>query len=889
MTFKSHLIRPLIISAVITFILMSGIITRAEDRADPTTFLPLKVHALSDKEKLAEKFDQIIGNSISGRNMTMIERDTTFKAIAVSAWPPPMTSIAPLLPEGYRGNVVVGSITRLGNILSLDLAVHDLSDPAATSHFFKEIKADDDPASALTEMIDQIDAFSTRHQFIAAITVTGNRRIDTGAIRRKIESRPGDLYKVTALRQDLKNVFSMGYFTDIQISSEETQKGHEVTFQVIEKDIVSKVKIAGNDNLDEDSIREVIKIKSSSLVNDEQIRESIANIRNLYREDGYFSCQVKVEQVSSRKDRVDLIFQIEEGEKIYIKDIIFTGNKAFSDRQIRKSIITTKKGWFSFISDSGLLNKEKLSMDAARLTAFYHNNGFVEAKVGEPEVIKKDSWLYVYFNIEERQRYVCGSVELSGDLIEEEAILKELVKIDEEEFFNRTVLRQDVLRITDFYAEKGYAFADVIPSTAKNPAERTVDLNFRINKGPLVRIDRISIKGNTRTRDKIIRREIMLKEGGLFNAEELKESNQRLARIDFFEDVNISPEPGIDDTLMNLSVEVKEKPTGTFSVGAGYSTVEKMTFMGEISENNLMGRGQRLAANVHLSSTATKFKIDFTEPHIFDSQVLLGTSLYNWEREYDEYTKDSVGFTIRLGYPLWELWNLSTSYGYDDTMLLDVGPFASQEILDSMNFHVTSYIQLGVSRDTRNRMYGATDGSSNLLTIKYAGGGLGGDNSFTKTEATTGWYFPITENTAFHPKLTGGFLVGNSKGHLPVYEKFYLGGLSSIRSFDYGEISPRDPNFPFDRIGGTKMWYSNFEYVFPIAKNQGLTGVIFYDIGNVYGTDEGWNFSEYKHAAGAGFRWMSPIGPLRLEWAKNLDPVGFEKPDGWEFSIGGMF
>ena len=338
---------------------------------------------------------------------------------------------------------------------------------------------------------------------------------------------------------------------------------------------------------------------------------------------------------------------------------------------------------------------------------------------------------------------------------------------------------------------------------------------------------------------------------------------------------------------MDLSVEVKEKPTGTFSIGAGYSSVEKITFMGQISENNLFGRGQKLSGMVNLSGISNKFNIDFTEPHIFDSAVLFGFSAYNWEREYDEYTKDSTGGTIRFGYPVWEKWNMNASYGYDDTMLNDYTG-TDPEILDSMNYHVTSFIQLALLRDTRNRLHGATDGSRNLITLKYAGGGLlGGDNSFTKIEASSSWYFPVTKKTAFHPKLTGGYVAGNSHGHLPVFEKFYLGGLSTIRSFEYGEISPIGPSG--DRIGGDKMWYANFEYLFPLVASQGVTGVIFYDIGNVYGIDEGWDFNDYKHAAGGGFRWMSPIGPLRLEWAMNLDPVGDEDEENWEFSMGGMF
>jgi outer membrane protein insertion porin family len=729
------------------------------------------------------------------------------------------------------------------------------------------------------------------HQLIASIKIAGNHRIDSGAILRKISTRPGDDFNAAKLSKDLKEVFAMGYFGDIQITTEETPDGHKITFTVQERDIIGKISITGNDKLIEEDIRAAIKIKSHSIISDKAVRDSIANIRNLYHEDGYFNSRITVEQTSTdtRKDRVNLTFVINEGAKIFIKEITITGNKSFKAGEIKKVISTSEKGWLSFITDSGLMHKEKLEQDATRIAAFYHNNGFVEAKIGDPEIVRKGEWFHVYFNINEGERYKCGTVKLSGDLIEEEDILRKMLEVDQEEFFSRRVLRKDVLRITDFYAEKGYAFAEIYPKTTKNRAEKTVDLDFQISKGQLVTINRINIKGNTRTRDKVIRREIMLKEGGLFNAVKLKASNQRLGRIDFFEDINISPEPGIDDSQLNLNIEVKEKPTGKFSIGGGYSTVDKMTFMGEISENNLFGRGQKLALQANVSSNSSKFNLSFTEPHLFDSKLLLAVSAYNWDRKYDDYIKESRGGSINIGYPLWRKWRLNMGLGFDDTTLTDVDLLtASKEIKDSMTYHKTNSVKIGLLRDTRNRMYGASKGSRNTLSSKYAGGPLGGDNSYTKIEASSSWYFPISKSTTFHPKLTGGYIAGNSEGHLPVFEKFYLGGLSSIRSFDNGHISPIDP-VSGDRIGGDKMWYANFEYIFPLANTQGLTGVIFYDIGNVYDVDQRWQFENYKHSAGAGFRWMSPIGPLSLMWGYNLDPADDEDTKNWEFSIGGAF
>ncbi|MDF1577251.1 MAG: outer membrane protein assembly factor BamA [Desulfobulbales bacterium] len=872
-------------AALATF-LLPVISAGAAEPPATTVILPLKVNAESEKDRLTGEVDRFMRIAAEKHGLAMLPRDEAVQEVLAASWPPNMSSLESVPAVKRYDMIAVGSLTRLGDSLSLDMTVFEPADPAAATYFFKDIGADEQLATAVDQIVKQLDDFSKRHRFIAAIKVEGNRRIDSGAILRKVTTRPGDRFSPAALSADLKAIFAMGYFADIRILTEPTPQGHVVTFAVEEREMVGKITISGNDKIKEDELRAAIKIKSHAIVNDEAIRESIANIKNLYREDGYFNCRVTVEQTEAGNDRVDLTFLIDEGDRIFIREIIFTGNENFTDQKIKKAISSSEKGWFSFITDSGLLDKGKLEQDASRITAFYHNQGFVEAKISEPEIVQKENWFHVYFHIDEGPRYKCGGVELSGDLIVAEDVLRKMIRVDREEFFSRKVLREDVLRVTDFYADKGYAFAEVYPRTTRNRGEETVDLDFRITQGQLVTINRININGNTRTRDKVIRREIMLKEGGLFNASKLKESNQKLARLEFFEDVNISPEPGLDESQLDLNVEVKEKPTGKFSIGGGYSTVDKMTFMGEISENNLFGRGQKLSLQANISDNANKFNLSFTEPRLLDSKLLLSFSLYNWDREYDDYTKDSQGGTIHVGYPLWEKWRLNTGFGYDDTALTDLGEAPSKPVLDSQANPVTISIKTTLHRDTRDRMYGASKGSNHNLSVKYAGGIMGGDNSFTKFEASTSWFFPITKSTTFHPRLSAGQIFGNSEGYLPVFEKFYLGGLNSIRSFDNGQISPIEEG---ERVGGDKMWYANLEYIFPIAKTQGLLGVVFYDIGNVYATGESWQFSDYKHSTGAGIRWLSPIGPLRLEWGYNLDPKEDEDTRNWEFSIGGSF
>lgn len=856
-----------------------------------TTFFPLKINSPQDStERLTRQIDEALGEAVSALGMNLLLRDELDTRINPSEpWPPQLSKARALLADSTSGFLVIGSFTSLGQGLSIDLVVHDLTPSGPSKTFFRELDSQDQLGETINALTKEIKSYTDRDLSIAEINVSGNIHIDSGAIRQRIKTLPGAPFSMDALRDDLKSIFRMGHFYDVKIISEDTDLGKKITFAVKEKEIIGKVLIAGNSEVKEEDIRPVIKVRTNSIYNDTDVRESIENIRQLYHAKGYRNCEITTGTVAGRSNRLDITFTMNEGEKVFIKRIRMTGNVTFSDDELRDELTTKEKGFFSFLTDSGLLKMEELNHDGIRITAFYHNNGFVEAKVDQPEVVNKGDWFEVTYNISEGDRFTCGTIDFSGDLIEDRDHLMKFIKVTDEPYFSRKVLREDILRISDYYAEKGYAFAEIVPKTFKDQERNAINLAFSINKGDQVSVNRIIIRGNTSTRDKVIRRELLVKEGGIFSAGSIKRTNQALQRLDYFETVNITPEETAEKDQLDLIVEITEKPTGKFSIGAGYSNVERFSVMGEVSEGNLFGRGQRLSAQANLSSISTRFNIDFTEPRFLDTHLLTGINVYNWNREYDDYDKDSQGGAFRLGYPIKWGWHFTGSYGYDNTNLDNVNlDLASQQIIDSMNYHVTSSVKSGFVRDTRNRNYGATSGSRHSLTVEYAGGFLGGDNSFTKSEASTGWYFPITEQTSLYSKFSVGRIDSNSQGHLPIYEKFYLGGLNSIRSFKNGEISPID-YVTGDRIGGDKMWYANIEYQFPLIQGQGLQGVIFYDIGNVYAIEQGWDFAAFKNSAGIGFRWLSPIGPLRLEWGYNLKRKPDERQSDWEFSIGSMF
>ena len=866
-----------------------------------TLVLPFKINTPTDQVRLTQTIDAALTKALEAGPARM----RTFRMLARSeaenifdyttAWPPSYDALQKFGTETAAdvSYVAVGSLTKLGDSISIDIKVYDLLDPSSQTFYYLDDQELENVERSMDKIFNDVLAYTGRSFLIASIAPEGNSRIDSGAILRNISSRAGDIYETEQLRNDMKNIFKMGYFDDVRLRVEDTAKGKAVIFEVKEKPVISQVTFRGYDELKEDDIREVISVIPNTILNPQKIREAVDNIKSLYKSKGFYNTEVTSGITSPKADQVKVEFAIQEGEKVFIKDIRFAGNESFKDSELQKVMGTKEKGLLSWFTDSGVLKRDILEQDAARITSYYHHHGYIEATVGMPEITQDGEWLYVTIEISEGNRYRVGKIELTGDIIGDKEELLYLLKIRDEEYLSRNILREDILRLNDFYAENGYAFAESTPTVNTNKEEKVVDITIDINKGDLVYINRITIKGNTRTRDKVIRRELLIREKAVFDSKALRLSHQRLIRLDFFEDVSINPEPTPDKTKMDLVVEVKEKPTGAFSIGAGYSSVDSLMFMAEVSQNNFLGRGQRLALSGSISGTSARYNLGFTEPHFYDSQLMLGFDIYNWERDYDTYTRDSKGFAIRFGYPVWELWNTSFSYGYDNTDLTDVDlDNVAPSIIESIDINITSYVTFNLSRDTRNNLYATTSGTYNILHTKYAGGFLGGDSQFTKVDGSSSLYLPgfFIDETAFHFKISAGQVWENESGALPDYEKFYLGGINTIRGFETRSIavSVTDPvtGTEYD-VGGKIMWFANAEYHFPLVKAGGLRGLVFYDVGNVYENE--WDFNDIKQSVGAGLRWMSPMGPMRLEWGYVINPELDEDTSNWEFSMGGSF
>ncbi len=856
--------------------------------AAKVVFLPLKVNApATETARLSVQADSLLAKELKPLSGTLLSRNKAEGIVDYqTGWPPSFADLkkaASVVGAGYAG---YGNLSKIGDNISIDLTIYDSFDSANVYRFHQSGRADELPV-VMAKAVKGVSVYKNREGVVGSIEVVGNKLIDSAAILSKVTTKSGDVYDPEALHNDLKLIFAMGYFDDISVDVSDSPTGKNISFIVKEKPVIRTLSFSGLGKINEEDISEAANIKENTILNPLEIKKAADRIKAFYREKGYFNAQVKPELSFPVDGFVDVDFVIEEGDKVTIGKIDFIGNKFASDSDLKGVIETSSWNWFSWLTGSGSLEDSVLQQDVSRIKDYYSNHGFLDVKVGEPEVSQKDGELEVVFPVEEGPRYRVGTVSIEGDLLKPEQELLSMLAIRKEDYLNRQVLRDDARKVMDLYIDEGYAFAEVLPGIAKSPSGKRVDINFKVDKGNLVYFDRVEIRGNTKTRDNVIRRDLAVKEGGLFEAKALRKSAQKLRRLGYFEEVKVQPVPGLSEDKMDVVVDVKEQSTGSFQIGGGYSSAENFVFMTKIEEANLFGTGNKLSLSLNLSGVSTRYNLNFTNPRFMDSDLSLGLDAYNWEKEYDDYTKTSWGGGVRFGQPLYERWYIFYGYAFDNTELSDFSPDASQIIIDSARLKTTSSVHLKFSRDTTNDRLVPTSGSVNSFTIREAGGWLGGDSEYTKVEGRTNWYFSIFEDVTLQGKLTAAQAFGDSD-KLPVHERYYLGGIRSIRGFRASSISPLDP-VTGEKIGGDKMWFGSVSVHFPLVKDIGFYGEVFTDFGNVYDVDDNWALDDYKRTAGLGALWISPLGPIRVAWGYNLDRQDGEDSSNWSFTMGGYF
>ncbi|MDX2478834.1 MAG: outer membrane protein assembly factor BamA [Desulfuromusa sp.] len=728
--------------------------------------------------------------------------------------------------------------------------------------------------------------FATAQEFkVSDIQIEGNSRIETSSVIASISIKPGDLVSLEDIDQTMHNIFALGHFDDISAGITEVQGAKILTFVVHELPLIRQMVFSGNDELSDEKLRPLVKIRTPSIYNRTKIDESIQELKKAYIEDGYHAIKIKSTLQTDVKNEATLTFEIVEGKKVLIRDIQFIGNTVFDKKALLKKMETKERWFLSWITDRGVYDAASMELDVERIKAAYHDEGYQDVKVKPPQVsLIEDKFLDVLIEIDEGAQYRVGQVKVFGDLIfyTEEQLLG-WVNLKPGDVFSRGVLRESILTLTDVYGDSGYAYANVTPLTSKDQQQRLIDLNLEVEPGTQVFVERIEISGNTTTRDKVIRREIPMLEGDIFSARRVKGANRRIRNLGFFDEVNITNKPGTDESKTVLGVAVTEHPTGTFSVGLGYSSADGLMAQGSITQDNFLGRALRLSLSGSFGSSSTNYSIGISDPHFLDTDWTLGGEIYNSEREYDDYDESVIGGSIRSGHPVGRMSKLFLTYRFEKQDITNVSSYASTYIQDSEGNSTLSSVTTELTRNSTDNFQDPSRGGITSISLEYAG--LGGTQNFIKSIADHRHFFPLFWGTVFSIHGSTGYVVSTTNDDVPISEKFFLGGIRTIRGFEYREVGPKDDG---DYIGGEKMGYFNFEYLFPIFKSAGVTGVLFYDTGNAW-TDGEKYFSDMRNAVGSGIRWQSPMGPMRFELGYNLSPRDSESRTVFEFSIGKSF
>ncbi|MBW1988092.1 MAG: outer membrane protein assembly factor BamA [Deltaproteobacteria bacterium] len=850
--------------------------------AQDAAVLDFAVYASGDLSHLREQLPRQVAAYLSGEGVDAV---LGLEGVDISAQEAAPERLAQAATEAGIGWVVWGSLSLFGESYSLDVRLLNASTADVEDYF-----AQGTGMETLTGSVSDVSARMAARMLgkvkVEQIVITGNKRIEADAVRRVMNTKEGQIYSPASVNRDIHAIFEMGYFEDIRVESEQVPGGVKLVYHVQEKPTIQKIEITGNRELDDAALREVLEISRGSIINSTKLEESVRKMEDLYREDNFHNVRISYDIVPVDENLASVVFNVSEGEKVLVKEIRILGNKEFSDKELRKLMKTKEKSFFSFITQAGGLNREDLSQDAARIGSYYHNHGYIQVKVSEPEVDFGPDGIIVTIKVEEGPQYRVGAVDVAGDLILPKHELLDRLSIIDQEIFSTEVMRKDQMVLTDIYADEGYAYTEIIPSTNVDAENRVVDITYTIDQGPRVYFERIVITGNTRTRDKVIRRELPLSEKGLYSGSALKRGIQNLARLDYFGDIQVDTLPGSEPDKMILKIEVEEKPTGSLTFGGGYSSVDNAFAMMTISQRNLLGRGQSLDFRAQVGGSSSRFSLSFTEPWFMDTRLSVGVDAYNWYRDYDTYNKTSRGGRLRLGYPLWDYTKVYGSYGYDVTEISDVDPAAAFTVLVMEGENSSSTVSASLVRDSRNRFFNPSRGSYNRVTVEVAGGPLGGDIAFAKYTGESGWYFPLFWGTVAFLHGEAGYVHEHSDGFLPVYERFFLGGINTLRGFEWEDLSPQDG---ISLIGGDKFVMANVEYIIPIVEEAGLVGVLFFDTGDVYDNDENIDLGNLRESAGFGFRWYSPIGPIRLERGYILDREPGESDGRWEFALGTVF
>lgn len=805
-------------------------------------------------------------------------------------------------------------------------------------------------AAGPTINIPQSDAEKAEGSPIDRIDISGNRRVARDDITTYLREKPGDGFKIDNLASDVRALWDSGFFDDIEVDMSRSDRGVVLRFLVRERPNIKAVEFEGNDEIENDKLQEAIEVKANTILSVPSIRRSVQKIKDAYAEKGYFLADVDSAIEPQRDNEVVIRFKIVEHSPVTVRRVTFIGNYTVPDAELRAIMQTGQSSILSFGS-GGPYRQDVFERDVLMLNALYYDKGYMNVQIGTPRVMLTPDreGIEITVIIHEGPRFKIRQLriyERDADGKEIEPLggrraLRQLIRAKSGDYFNRAELIKDLQAIRTLYRDAGYANVEVDPEPELDPVKREVDIVIPIRRGPLVHVERIEIKGNTKTRDKVLRREMEIEEGQLFSETKLETSKQRITALGYFERVDVSTEQGATPESININFEVIERPTGTFQVGAGFSSIENFIATAQIQQANLFGNGQSLAIQAQVSGLRQLVSIRFFEPYFLDSDWSASAELYDNLLVFPSFARRTLGGSLTYGYALIQPWlrlsltatvehnavdtdNVNTFFGSTSSF---VSIFQRLPLANLFNAGRTISLRPALTYDTRNNRLFPTSGLYLQASTELASEAFGSELAFLRNELVGRFYYPLFGQTdqpgsGFVLKMNNkfGMITSPSAQGVPIFARYFIGGILDLRGYQLRTLGPRLPlNTSLDVnsppinngavIGGNLEYYSNLEFEFPIIDKVGIRGVGFVDAGNAWNLEQQFckttpapQFSKLvspcfdasslvalRWATGFGIRWFSPLGPLRFEWGFPLNRLSYEDPVVFQFTIGNFF
>ena len=743
---------------------------------------------------------------------------------------------------------------------------------------------------------------------IVSIDVQGNRFVEKETIVAKMGAKVGEALDRRQLSKDVRTLHRLGFFSDVRFTGTRTEQGIHLVCHVKEYPLIADVKIEGNDEHATKDMQLRMKLRPGRIFSPRNQQSDRNTIRKGYLKDGFYQVDVQFSATQRKDGRVDLLVNINEGEVTRISRIRFIGNSAFSDQTLRSEIASRQIDLMTWITDKDVFDQNRFAADTQLLQQFYLNNGYLDMKVESTNLaMSSDKKTFdLTLSIHEGAQYEVSKTDLQGDLVPDKDTLEPLITLKTGRTYSQVDLRESIDAITNRVGDEGYAFATVTPLLNRNIDDKTVSILFDVEKGEEVYVERIEVSGNEKTEDAVVRRIMKQYEGERYSGTQLDQTKKALRRAAYVEDVRVSLQKGQANDKVKIKVDVKEKKTGSISGGVGYSQVEKITFQAKISESNLFGKGYQATLNGQIGGVTQNMTASLTDPYFLGSNMSASVNLFKNQTDpisTSNYKTNSLGGGLGFGLPLTTELTYSISYQYNQTDLSVAVPTISPITLSQIGRQTTGEVIQSLSWDNRDRLMVTTAGQ--LHELRFGVAGAGGINKFYEASYTSKAYFSFGEKDRFvlNPNFNAGILRGYGNTDVPLYRRYSLGGVGSVRGFDSLGISLRDPN-TLEPVGGDKKFTASLNFFFPLPfmTQSGIRALAFVDAGTVWGSAsatfagvapvnviEPFSLSRVRSSAGLGFEWISPIGPVGLAWSIPIRTVQGDLEKSVEFILGGSF